>query len=153
MSSTAPAPAAARDVVPLVVFSLGGHPHAVETERVQEVVRMVALAPVPGAPDWVAGLVNLRGTPVPVIDLRLRLGIGVPTIGLATPIIIARTSAGRGVGLIPDTIVELHDVAAEALTPVGGDGLVGGVARIGSRLVNVADVDALAVGTEHLVGP
>ncbi len=142
----------ASEVVPLIVFTLGGHPHAITTESVKEVLRMVAIRPMVDAPDWVAGMINLRGTPIVVVDLRLRFGLGTPERGLATPIIVTRTSSDMLVGLIADAITELHDVSEDALFPTAESALVTSVARIGPKLVNVADVDVIVTGAEHLLG-
>lgn len=139
------------EIVPLIIFTLDGHPYAIETACVQEVLRMVAMAPAAGAPSWVAGMINLRGRPAAVIDLRRRFGLGTTECGLTTPIIVARTTSGQVVGLIADSITDLHDLERDAIFTGSERGLVTGVARIGSRLVNIADVDAIAAGTEQLL--
>lgn len=143
--------ATASEIVPLIVFTLDGHAHAIETASVQEVLRMVAITAMPEAPPWVAGMINLRGRPTVVVDLRLRFGLGSPQRGLATPIIIARTSGAAIVGLIVDSITELHDLPRDGFFDAADGGLVTAVARIGPRLVRVADVDAIAGGAEQLI--
>lgn len=112
---------------------------------------MVAIRPMPGAPHWVAGMINLRGRPVVVVDVRLRLGTGSPERGLATPILVANTSSGVLVALIVDAVHALRDVAADAVFPAGEAGLIQAFARIGADLVNVLDVDAVAAGADQLV--
>lgn len=138
--------------VPLVIFSLEGNSHAVATAQVQEVVRMVAMSAIPGAPAWVAGRVNFRGRPIVVIDLRQRLGFPASDYGLATPIIIARTSTGETVGLVADVIDHLDDLPREDVFPAADSGLVSAVARVGATLINVLDIDAVAAGADRLPG-
>jgi purine-binding chemotaxis protein CheW len=59
---------------PFVTFELGGSDYALPLEQVGRALRMVALLPVPEAPSWIAGLMNLQGQAIPVLDLRKRFG-------------------------------------------------------------------------------
>ena len=70
---------------------------------------MVAIAPVPEAPSWLPGVINLRGKVIPVIDLRVRLGLASKPVGINTPIIVAEHE-GQMVGLIADSVTELLTV-------------------------------------------
>ena len=63
-----------------LVCRVGDHRFALPAARVRQVHQAVAVAPLPGAPDAVIGVVNVHGDPVPVLDLRRRLGLGVRTI-------------------------------------------------------------------------
>jgi purine-binding chemotaxis protein CheW len=68
-------PPQADEVLQVVVFALGGERYALETRHVREVVRFTDLTPVPGAPDFMAGLLNLRGDILAVFDLRRSFAI------------------------------------------------------------------------------
>jgi purine-binding chemotaxis protein CheW len=68
----------AAEVLEVVTFALGGERYAVETCHVREVVRFDDLTPVPGGPDFLAGLVNLRGEILAVFDLRRFFGVADP---------------------------------------------------------------------------
>ena len=58
-----------------LTFTLGGEEYGVEILRVQEIKGFSAVTPIPNAPDYVKGVMNLRGTVVPVVDLRLKFGM------------------------------------------------------------------------------
>ena len=133
----------------LVVFTLNGDESAIPTEHVHEVLRMVAVTPLPGAPSWLAGVVNLRGRVVPVIDLRTRFGVPAGSVGLATPIVVVE--AGDVVaGLIVDAVsgmvgVGTDDLAWQAVSDAPSP-FVSAVARVSGRLILVTDVSAVCDG-------
>src|SRR5205809_5151739 len=73
----------------LVVFRIEKSEYALPVGNVGEILRMVAIAPVPEAPSWLPGVINLRGKVIPVIDLRVRLGLASKPVGINTPIVVA----------------------------------------------------------------
>ncbi|MFZ1404781.1 MAG: chemotaxis protein CheW, partial [Anaerolineae bacterium] len=77
--------------VQLVVFEVGQRAYALRVEQVIEVLRMVAIAPLPDTPPWLAGMLNFRGQVIPVMDLRTRLGAPRPQPDLNTPIMVVTT--------------------------------------------------------------
>lgn len=126
----------------LLTFRTQGHEQALPVEDVVEVLRMVAPAPLPGAPPWVSGVINLRGRVIPLIDLRSRLGAPIPEPDLSTPIIVV--DAGRGTaGLVVDEVVEVLALPDDAVAVPGPETAaataVSGVARDGNRLILVLD--------------
>ena len=131
---------------PWVVFRLAEHEYALRLESVSEVLRMVAITPLPEAPPWLAGVINLRGRVIAVTDLRLRLGLPPREPGLNTPIIIVE-EAGRQLGLIADAVVEVLTRPAEATDlPAGLTGpsrLAQATRREGDRLITVLDLGPL----------
>lgn len=126
-----------------LTFRLSGGEYALDVGDVVEVLRMAALARVPEAPPWLAGLLNLRGRVIPVIDLRLRLSLPAQPVGLDTPIIVAQW-AERPVGFIVDEVTEVLTLfsdalsAPDALTGVGHPVLA--VARADGRLILLLDL-------------
>jgi chemotaxis signal transduction protein len=123
---------------------------------VVEVTRMVALAPVPGAEPWLAGMADLRGMPVPVVDLAARLGRAPRAPVLDRRIVVtgdpgapvgvgASERSGGLVGLVVD---EVSGVAAggDTVPTAGGAPLVRGAVRVGDEMVMVLDEAALRAG-------
>lgn len=114
---------------------------------------MVAVTSLPDAPAWLSGVINLRGRLVPVVDLRLRLGVGAPAVDLSTPIVIA--SHGDGVvGLIVDAvsgIVDVADLRWHGRSAAGEGSFVLGIGHLDDRLVLVVDLDRVCDGVEALV--
>jgi len=137
-----------------VVFRLAEHEYALRLENVSEVLRMVAITPLPEAPPWLAGMINLRGRVIAVTDLRLRLGLPAPAPGLNTPIIVVEAD-GRQLGLIADSVVEVLTQAAESTDLpaglVGQSRLAQATLRAGGRLITVLDLGPLSAGSERLI--
>ena len=96
-----------------VTFSLGGEVYGIDVIRVQEVLRMTEIAPVPGAPHFVLGLINLRGTVVTVIDSRIRFGLGPREADDATRIVLVKAH-DFVVGLLVDSVAEVVEIEAGA---------------------------------------
>lgn len=97
----------------LVRFSVGPHSCAMPIEAVQEVLRIVAVTPLPRAPKFVEGVINLRGVVTPVLDLRRRFGLEAPAADSSTRILIARL--GRtAAGLIVDDVTDVSAIDAES---------------------------------------
>jgi purine-binding chemotaxis protein CheW len=135
----------------ILILAVGERVVAFPTIRILELIRMVAISPLPDTPEWIPGVVNLRGTMVPVVDLRKRLGIRAEPVGLDTPIAISE-SRGRPVGLIADAAVEVIPVTEENVSEpdelIGADHPVVAVVRIQGAPVPILDVDRVCSGTE-----
>ena len=93
-----------------IVFSLGNQRYALPLSAVDRVVRMVAITPLPKAPDIVLGVVNLQGRVIPVINMRRRFSLPEKAIALSDQLIVAHTSR-RSVALVADAV---HDVIADS---------------------------------------
>ena len=128
----------------LVVIRLGDREYGLATEVVVQVLRMVAIRPVPESPPWIAGVVNLRGRTTPMVDLRTRLGLPARTPGPGDHIVVVR-SGDTTLGLVVDAVLEVLEVTDGQVEPpgdaAGPGGVVAAVARAGDRLLLVLDVD------------
>ncbi|MFT7244630.1 MAG: purine-binding chemotaxis protein CheW [Candidatus Azotimanducaceae bacterium] len=89
-----------------VTFRLDGETYGVNVMQVQEVLRYTEIAPVPGAPDYVLGIINLRGNVVTVIDTRNRFALTEGEITDSTRIVIVETDE-HVVGLLVDSVAEV----------------------------------------------
>jgi purine-binding chemotaxis protein CheW len=131
-----------------VVLRLGGREYALPARAVVQVLRMVAIRPVPESPMWISGVINLRGRMTPMLDLRKRLGLPAETPGLSAHIVIVRSNDAI-LGLIADAVLEVLALDEDAVEPPGGAAgrsrVISGVARSNDRLILVLDVDRLLV--------
>lgn len=143
--STAVPGGAPREVL---VFGLGGEEYGVAIHHVQELrgyERPTALA---NAPAYVKGVINLRGEIVPIVDLRVRLNLGVPTYDQSTTVIILEFAA-RKIGAVVDCVFDVVVVPPEQIKPVPclsatGNGLVlDGVGSLAGRMLLLANMPAL----------
>jgi len=145
MASTTTASAAELQIV---VFELGAERYGVDIATVYEIIRYQPITAVPRAPDFVEGIINLRGRIVPVVDLRARLGLTVSPPTKATRIVVAET-AGTTVGLIVDGVSEVLMVPATSIEPTnalvaGADAAsLRGIAKLGERLIILLALDGL----------
>ncbi len=132
--------------VQLVICHLDDRAFALPVAQVTQVLRMVALTPVPDTPAWLPGLINLRGQVVPVIDLRTRVGLSPRSPRLSTRILIAQIDDVL-VGLIADTVSQVVALPSpEIATPTSAgeaSDLVSGIARLDGRLIPILNLPRL----------
>jgi len=102
--------------VQLVVFKLGREEYGVSILQVQEIKRIMDITRVPHSPDYIKGVINLRGSVLPVIDLKNRLSLPPADYTDDTRIIIVRVE-DITVGLIVDGVSEVTTLAAENIEP------------------------------------
>ena len=137
----------------IVTFYIQDGEYGIPIENMLEVVRMVAIINVPDAPTWLSGVINLRGRVVPVINLRLRLGLPDQTPGLNTPIVVVEAN-DRVVGLIADTMHEVTSVSADAIAPpdelTNHANSLEAICRIDDRLVLILNLLNLTAGIESI---
>jgi purine-binding chemotaxis protein CheW len=106
-----------------VTFMLEGEKYGINVMQVREVLRDIEIAPVPGAPDYVLGIINLRGNVVTVIDTRSRFGLSTREANEESRIIIIENN-DQTLGLLVDSIAEVADILKSQIeiTPnVGND--------------------------------
>jgi purine-binding chemotaxis protein CheW len=96
-------------VIQLVTFVLKGEVYGINVMQVQEVLRVSEIAPVPGAPSCVLGIINLRGNLVTVIDTRARFGMSSKDIDEASRIIVIESDT-QIIGMVVDAVAEVVDL-------------------------------------------
>ena len=158
-------PAAEAGTPPMAVCSLlrlavGREVLAVTIDTVREILEVSRLTALPRTPDFVRGVMNLRGAVVPVVDLSARLGLGVTTVGRRTCIVVVDVRGseptegdddgfGQGlvVGLMVDAVFEVFDTDAGRIeaVPILGTTIrpdyLSGMARARDEVVGVLNVD------------
>lgn len=137
----------------LLFFRLKHLRCALRESSVVEVVAATSVVPLPGAPPLVLGLVNVRGTLVPVLDIRPRLGLPPKPIEPADHFIPTRT-ADRLVALVVDHAEMLEPVAKEAIADASRltttQGLVSGLARLADGILLIHDPEQFLSEAEAL---
>ncbi len=146
--------AAANDpVIQWVTFRLADEIYGINVMQVQEVLRVTEIAPVPGAPHYVLGIINLRGNVVTVIDTRIRLGLPTSEMTDATRIVIIESDK-HIVGILVDSVAEVVDLRAsemESAPNVGNDEsakYIQGVASRDDELLILVDLNKLLTDEE-----
>lgn len=142
-----------RELLQLVSFHLGGEEYALEILKVQEIIRMVDLTRVPNSPDFVEGVINLRGKVIPVIGLRRRFHLEARKRDAQTRIIVVEIS-GSIVGFEVDAVNEVLRIPADTVEPPPRLAktereYVSGVGKLNNRLLLLLDVDRLMSESEQ----
>lgn len=110
-------------VIQWVTFRLDNETYGINVMQVQEVLRVTEIAPVPGSPNYVLGIINLRGNVVTVIDTRQRFGLVPRDMDDSTRIVIIEVNK-QVVGILVDSVAEVVDLRAseiETAPNVGSD--------------------------------
>ena len=135
----------------VLVFEVGGQKYALPTADVRELVRAVAITPLPGAPAVIEGVVNVRGCVLPVLDVRARFRLPPKPLGLSDQFIVASAGA-RGVILRVDRATHLALVDAASIqdpeTLGAGSAYVAGVARLEDGLLLIHDLTTFLSAAE-----
>lgn len=137
---------AAPEVDRIVMFLLGGRRYALPIDIVQEIQQIVALTEFPDTSPALIGMVNLRGAVVPVIDLRILIGVPQQPFTLETPMIVCRSGEAL-VALIVDEVVDVIRLPEGCIQPASrlyelAEKLIG-VCRMDSDLVFLLDLARL----------
>ena len=136
-----------------VTFKLADETYGINVMQVQEVLRYSDIAPVPGAPPYVLGIINLRGNVVTVVDTRIRLGLKTSEVTDSTRIVIIE-GAKHVVGILVDCVAEVVDLPAsevESAPNVGNDEsakYIQGVASRDDELLILVDLNKLLTDEE-----
>lgn len=140
-------------IIQWVTFKLDNEKYGIKVMQVQEVLRMTEIAPVPGAPDYVLGIINLRGNVVTVIDTRRRFGLMEVEPDDSTRIVIIEAD-NQVVGILVDSVaevVELRGSEIETAPNVGNDEsskYIQGVCSRDNELLILVDVNKLLTNEE-----
>ena len=136
------------DELKLIIFKLGREEYGMDILRVQEIKRMMGITRVPSTPKFIRGVINLRGSVLPVIDLRTRLGLAENELTEAARIIVVLVNDGI-VGFIVDEVVEVTTIytqdveAAQTLSSGLSADFITGIAKADNRLYIMLNPDAI----------
>jgi purine-binding chemotaxis protein CheW len=135
----------------LLVFELDGSAYAISVERIREIVRMRKLTFLPRSPDWILGIVALRGEVVQVVDLRRRLGLADRESSRSSRIIVLHGDLERVTGVLVDSVSEVFRIPEQAIIPAQSldVGAVTEVCRRGEEFISILDPD-IALGFHHV---
>jgi purine-binding chemotaxis protein CheW len=137
----------------LVSFRLAKEEYGIEITRVREIILFGEITRIPQMPDYIKGLINLRSTVIPIVDLRLRFGLPEGEQTDDTRIMVVNVG-GKTIGIIVDAVSEVLRVAHEQIAPppptvatLGRDYLTG-LVRLEDRLLILLDIDRLFAAEE-----
>lgn len=137
----------------VVVFQLGNELYGVDIGLVRGVEALSSITRIPRTPRYIKGVINLRGRVIPVVDLKLRLGL--PTQAIADYKIAVIEADGQTIGVMVDGVSEVATITQDDVDPpsalssgVDVDYILG-VARRGERLITLLDLAKALVRTDR----
>lgn len=137
----------------ILSFVLGGEEYGVDILRVQEIKGWEVTTAIPNSPKYVMGVINLRGSVVPIVDLRVRFSLDDITYNDSTVVIIVRaqdeTNSQKIIGLVVDGVSDVYSMNKSELQPAPhmagtiNTDYVNGLATVSDKMVIVLHVDHL----------
>lgn len=146
---------ASNDLLQLVSFNIGEEEFGVDILKVQEIIRMVDITRVPNSPQFVEGVINLRGKVIPIIDLRLRLGLEPKTKDKDTRIIVVEFVT-KVIGFVVDNVNEVLRLNKSITEPpppmVSGinSEYITSIGKLDDRLLILLDLEKILLTTENV---
>ena len=136
-----------------LTFTLAREEYGIDILNVQEIRGYEPVTRITGSPDFIKGVVNLRGIIVPIIDMRIKFGLGDPTYDQFTVVIVLNIR-GRIMGMVVDSVSDVVtlarseiNVAPEADTAFDANYLIG-LGTVGNRMLILIDIDRLMSNPE-----
>src|SRR5688572_30695639 len=150
-----PSERTARDSMQVACFSVGGEEYAVDIMKIKEIINPVRITPVPKAPPFIDGIIELRGAILPVVDLRKRFDLEPTALNRDSKYIVTALD-GRIVGLVVDKVrevtrIDLDDLRSAPAMAVGESArFFTGVFQRDGRIVMLVDLDQILSTTEKV---
>ena len=152
-ATVAGSPEAALAAHEFLAFTLGKEEYGIHILKVQELRGYEEPTRIANAPDFIKGVVNLRGSIVPILDMRIKLNLGTPGYDQFTVVIILNVG-GRTMGMVVDSVSDVTTLAPEQIKPappMGGAldvSYVTGLATVDERMLILVDIDKLMSSSE-----
>ena len=136
----------------ILTFHLGGEVYGIDILGVREIRGWTPLTRLPSSSEWILGMLNLRGTVVPVLDLRLRFAEGKAEFTATTAVIVVSVECREGTrlcGIVVDEVADVVDLTAEdlreapVLTNTASSDYLRSLAVVGDTMVMLLDTTAL----------
>jgi purine-binding chemotaxis protein CheW len=137
-----------KTAIKIIAFQLANESYGISIDQVRSIERMQNTTRVPQTPDFIKGVINLRGVIIPIIDLKDRLELGQTTYTDQTRILIVRINS-LDIGLIVDSANDVIDIDLNMIEPapeiIGGlkEFFIKGVAKLKNRLLVLLDIEQI----------
>ena len=132
----------------LLTFTLGSEEYGIDILKVQEIRGYEAVTAIANAPEFIKGVINLRGIIVPIVDMRIKFNLGSVTYNETTVVIILNV-ASRVVGMVVDGVSDVTALKADEIKPAPefGAGLdtqyLQGLGTVDERMIILVDIEKL----------
>lgn len=135
-----------------LTFIMSTEEYGVDILRVQEIRGWDSVTPIPNCPPYIKGVINLRGTIVPIVDLRERFGLESVEYGPTTVVIVLKVigeTSERIMGIVVDAVSDVYNIKNEDMKPAPDFGsvvsieFVSGLATIDEKMLIILDIDMM----------
>ena len=141
-----------------MMFKLANEEYGLQILKVRELIGFMDITRVPKAPEFVRGVINIRGKIIPVVDLRLKFGIEAIATGAQSVIIVVQIAGQHGpvtMGILVDEVLEVRDIAEKDVEPppnfqtqAAADFILG-VGKAEKRVIFLLDIDRVLSSNER----
>jgi purine-binding chemotaxis protein CheW len=141
------------EVMEFLAFRLGQEEYGIDILKVQEIRGYDSVTKIANAPDFIKGVVNLRGIIVPIVDMRIKFNLGAPTYDQFTVVIVLNI-ANRVVGMVVDSVSDVISLIPGQIKPAPEMGsamdtdYLTGLGTLDERMVILVDIDKLMSSNE-----
>lgn len=139
------------DAAQYIVIKLGEEQYGIDIKYIDNIVRMQNITRVPKVPEYLKGVINLRGEVIPVMSIRLKMDLPVDEITKATRIIILKLEQHGTIGIIVDEVREVVTLTPDNIEKMAYDGkegkinYVNGVGKHDDELISLLDLNAVVM--------
>ena len=143
---------AVTNALEFIAFTLGDEEYGIDIQKVQEIRNYGAVTRIARAPEFINGVVNLRGIIVPIVDMRIKFNLGTRTYDDLTVVILPNIS-GRVMGMVVDRVSDVITLTREQIKPCPDMGTLNtdylvGVGTLDARMMILIDIDKLMSSAE-----
>ncbi|GAB2837963.1 chemotaxis protein CheW [Pseudoduganella ginsengisoli] len=148
MSTDAIAMTSSASAAEYLAFTLGKEEYGIDIQKVSEIRSYETPTRIASAPEFVKGVINLRGLIVPIVDMRIKFGLGEPVYNAFTVVIILHVG-GRTVGMVVDSVSDVTMLAPEQIKPAPDISsavtteYITGLGTVDERMLILVDIDGL----------
>lgn len=142
-----------KDFLHVVSFKLHQEEYAIEITKVKEIILLEGITRIPQVPEFIEGIINLRGNVIPIIDLRKRFGLSAEERTEHTRIIVTRME-GRIIGLIVDSVSQVMKIPKADVQPppdtiasISGKYILG-IGKVDERMIILLDIEKILTESE-----
>ena len=134
-----------------IVIRLGEEQYGVDIRYIDNIVRMQNITRVPKMPPYLKGVINLRGEVIPVISIRLKMGLPADEYGRATRIIILKTEVSGNLGIVVDEVKEVVTLSDDNIEKVSHEAkdnrtsFINGIGKNGGELISLLDLNSITL--------
>ena len=144
------------ETIQFIVIRLGDEQYGIDIKYIDNIVRMQHITRVPKVADYLKGVINLRGEVIPVISIRIKMGLEPDEITKNTRIIILKLEQQCNVGIVVDEVKEVVTLITADIEKMAYDkkeekiGYINGIGKFDGGLISLLDLNAVALDKENV---